>query len=200
MNHRLIQNGLLVTVVPVLAAVLVGLWDGAVYFRFGIAGLGLILQVLILRQSRQNLRKLTNPSDAVLARMDCPGMAMAYEPERYKWDLRVVTGLSGLSTVTPLAVVMAEQLPTQALKAGAWFTASQKAALWGLGVIVVSTISHLVWARMEQAAVIVHTGSDKRRYALRGFAEALDQPGGYARYLRALEPEKRRLHLRYEMD
>ena len=177
MNTKLIRATAIVTLVPLAAIFLtLSLW-GRTMMQLAILLLATGGQVLAIRFCQRELQPLITPTDAVLQAMHPQMVAAAYEPDKYRAELRFCSMLLWAAVPAPLFAFLAKAWPyISPDPARSAVSLSMPWLFLCLGFLFVGMLAPALWARFAQAAAIYHEPSDRRRYQMRGFAEMIDEP------------------------
>ena len=178
MNARLIRHTILLTAIPLLTILVSAwVWEEALLLQLPALLIGSLLHVAAIRWCMGDLDPLLNPTTDMMQAMHAQHIPMAYEPDRFRPELKFVNAFLWVGVPAPLLFLVARLWPwffpdcgvIGVLSTG--WTAVAFLSLFG-GMLALG-----LWARFTQAHIISSTPSEHRRYLLRGFAEEIDKPG-----------------------
>ena len=194
MNTRLLQNGLILTIAPLATIAISCYFWGNLPVQLLVLLLGMVLQAAAVILCKRDLRRLIWPDFQVLEDMKFENIPAVFDRHRYKADARVFGLLAWLGVPAQGCVLLAKAfsapVKTMALVSVPELAPNVLMITGGLLCVFFGALNFMLWAKFSQAAAIYGEISEKKRYLLRGFAEILDQPGGYARYLSAQHPNR----------
>lgn len=189
MNAKLLRYTIYTTVLPVSGV----LWAVVLKDDGGraLACLSLLaaLQLTLLMLCRRSLDSIIHPDTAVLQKMGVEYVPIAYQPGRFKADARVSFALNYLSLLPPALIWLACQFPERtevSVVPGLSYTSPNMALMMAaLFTLLIGAAALPFWFHAARAAVIYNTGSEQKRYLLRGFADLLEQREGLYVYQNA---------------
>lgn len=180
MNLRLLRHTTILTAIPLLTLLVSArVWGLDLRLQIPVLLLGSLLHVAVLHHCVQDLQPLLHPTMEMMHALHAQHIPMAYEPDRFRWDVKFLQVFLWVGVPAPFLFLVARLWPwffpdcaTICSLSVGWTVTAFLSLLGGL-------LSLGLWARFTQAHVIASTPGENRRYLLRGFAEELDRPGGY---------------------
>ena len=156
-----------------------------------IAFLVCLLQALVIINCKKVMQLFIAPDTEVLKEMNVSYVPTAYEPGRFQIDTRISSIAIWLTLATPILTRIAISFPENVIIASTG-TAGYSIPMPNFNLLVIALCTFLIgviafpfWFEMARAAAIYAEGSDGKRYLMRGFAESLDETGGFKRYIKA---------------
>ena len=189
MNAKLIRYTLYMTLLPISGVLwAIALRDDSTSAMLMLA-LFAALQLSVLLLCKRSLMPFIHPDTAVLNKMGVQYVPIVYQPGRFKADTQVCAVLTHLSLLPPVLVWLACRSPEAVHVAGVdalTYTApNMNLMLAALFALLFGVLTFPIWFHAARAAAIYNTGSEKKRYLMRGFADTLEVRGGVAAYQQA---------------
>ena len=187
MNARLLRCSLFVLILPIGTT----LWmldappDGGRTLLVLLAALG--LQLLVLRWCKKQMEPFIHPDPRLLRHLGVSCVPMAYQPGRFRADVRVCSVGLWLSSAAPVFTWLAFQLPRpHDMMRSLGPLPNADLLLFAAFAILFGGLVFPFWFAVSRAAALYAEGSDQKRYLQRGFLDVLENQRGAGRtYLAA---------------